>query len=147
MDKLQSIPPLPSPDFGAMTDKALMAYLKKNQAYLKADDRIGSRVEGLETAAQVAVRKAAAFIAAREVAAQLDKAVNDASAVLQQFPKGPLGLTPDDVKKSPEWTTASLNFNIAFQALRRYNRTYTKAFAEELRHERQIRRAAGLAPS
>jgi hypothetical protein len=129
-----------------MTDKALQAYLKKNEAYLKADDRIASRADGLVTATQVAARKAKAFTAARDVAAQLEQAVSETSLALQRFPKGPMGLTPDEVKRSPEWLTAYRNFNFAFQAARKHSRTYTKSFAEELRHERHFRRAAGLAP-
>lgn len=146
MENLEAPPPLPIPDFAAMTDKALQTYLKKNEAYLRADDRIASRAEGMETAVQVAGRKAKAFVAARDIAAQLEQAVSVASLALQMFPKGPLGLTPDEVKRSPEWLTAYRNFNFAFQAARKYSRTYTKSFAEELRHERQFRRAAGLAP-
>ena len=71
--------------------------------------------------------------------------MNETSAKLQEFPRGPLGLTPDDVKASPEWQTAYRNFNTAFQALRNFNGPYATRFADELRHERNAIRAAKIA--
>jgi hypothetical protein len=144
MNKPQPVVPLPRPDFGTMPSKALLRYIKKNQAYLRSGDKFSTPEECVVTAGLVADRKAEAFAAARVTAEQLDEAMHVANEALQKFPKGPLGLTPDAVKRSPEWLTASRNFTFAFQALRRFNRTYTKTFAEELRHERQIQRASHL---
>jgi hypothetical protein len=141
----QATAPMPRLDFAGMTDKTLLAYLKVNQVYVSRDDRIATRSDMLATANLVADRKAEDFLAAHEQAETLNRAVNETSAKLQEFPRGPLGLTPDDVKASPEWQTAHRNFDIAFQALRKFNSTYTKTFAEELRHDRNAQRAARLA--
>jgi hypothetical protein len=135
---------MPRLDFAGMTDRTLLAYLKVNQAYVSRDDRIATRADKLATANLVADRKAEDFLAAYEQAEILNRAVTETSAKMQDFPRGPLGLTPDDVKASPEWQTAYRNFNTAFQALRNFNGTYTKVFADELRHERNAVRAARL---
>lgn len=139
------IAPMPRLDFAGMTDKKLLAYLKANQVYVSPDDRLATRADMLATANLVADRKAEDFLAAREQAEILSLAVNETSAKMQEFPRGPLGLPPDDVKASPEWQTAYRNFNTAFEALRKFNGTYVKAFADELRHERNAVRAAHLA--
>lgn len=144
---IQTIAPMPRQDFANMTDKALLAYLKANQTYVSRDDSIATRADMLATANLVADRKAEDFLVAREQAARLEQATAETSAALQEFPRGPLGLTPDDVKASPEWKTAYRNFEVAFQAQRSFNSTYTKKFADELRHERNARRAARIVAS
>lgn len=141
----QAIATMPRQDFAGMTDKKLLAYLKANQVYVSRDDRVETRADMLATANLVADRKAEDFLVARELAERLERATAQTSAALQEFPRGPLGLTPDDIKASPEWQTAHRNFEVAFQAQRQFNSTYTKTFADELRHERNARRAARLA--
>jgi hypothetical protein len=138
---------MPRQDFASMTDKALLAYLKANQTYVSRDDSLATRADMLATANLVADRKAEDFLVAREQADRLEQATAKTSAALQEFPRGPLGLTPDDVKASPEWKTAHRNFEVAFQAQRRFNSTYTKKFADELRHERNARRAVRIVAS
>lgn len=144
MDNQQTIPPMPRPDFEAMTSKSLIAYLQKNQAFMRDNDRVATPADLLLTATRVANRKAEAFLDAREEAAELDRAMAAATQALAQFPKGAMGLTPDEVKRTPEWRAAFQASNRALQAIRNFNGTYTKTFAEELKHERQFRRAAGL---
>jgi hypothetical protein len=144
-NQTQTVAPMSRLDFAGMTDKKLLAYLKANQVYVSPDDRLATRADMLATANLVADRKAEDFIAARERAEVLNTAVNVTSAKLQEFPRGPLGLTPDEVKASPEWKTAYSSFNTAFQALRKFNGPYAKRFADELRHERNTVRAARLA--
>lgn len=61
------------------------------------------------------------------------------SAVLGSFPRGPMGLTPDSVKASPEFMTAKANFNRSFAALRAHNGGFVKRFAKEIRAERANR--------
>lgn len=133
---------MPRPHFEAMTDKALQAYLSKNRTYVSTNDLHGTRAQILATASLVADRKAEAFTAAKVHAEALEQAVTETTAILQQFPKGPMGLTPDEVKSSPEWQAAQHNFARAFQVLREFNGSYTKTFAAELKHERQARREA-----
>jgi len=58
----------------------------------------------------------------------LEAAVNATSAALKAFPRGgPLGLTPDAVKASPEWKAARNAYQSAFDALRAFNAAKAKA--------------------
>lgn len=143
--KDQNIAPMPRPNFEGMKDKALKAYLTQNSVYVSPDDQTGTREELLVTVGLVFDRKAEDFIGAKAEADKLNLAVDETNAILQKFPKSPNGMTPDDVKASPAFKTASQNFDRAFGALRKFNGTYTKRFADELRHERDARRAARLA--
>lgn len=47
-----------------------------------------------------------------------------ASAALQIFPRGPMGMTPDEVKFSPEYRAAKEAADRAFAALRHFNTIY-----------------------
>lgn len=60
---------------------------------------------------------------------------------LEAFPKGAMGLTPDDVKNSPEWQTAKRNFDIAFEEMRRVNAWFNKKFDKEYKAERRANNA------
>jgi hypothetical protein len=83
----------------------------------------------------------AAFEAAKAMQARLDREVARSSEALLHFPKsGPLGLTPDHVKASPEYQAAKSAFDRAFASLRNFNSTFTAEFANELRAERRARR-------
>lgn len=81
----QPVAPMPRMDFAGMTDKTLLAYLKVNQVYVSRDDRIATRADMLATANLVADRKAEDFLAAREQAETLNRAVNETSAKLQEL--------------------------------------------------------------
>lgn len=70
----------------------------------------------------------------------LDAAVTQHGATLNQFPKGPMGLTPDAVKATPEFKTAKTNFDRAFAALREHNAYMTKNFSAEMKAERAARK-------
>lgn len=56
---------------------------------------------------------------------------------------GAMGLTPDDVKASPEWQAAKRAYDAAFAALRQFNQRFTKDFAQDIRAERRARDAGG----
>lgn len=56
---------------------------------------------------------------------------------LDKHPKGPMGLTPDLVKKSPEYIKLKAAYDKAFQTLRTFNAAYTKRYAKEIRAERR----------
>ena len=47
--------------------------------------------------------------------------VRDCSQALKQFPKGPLGLTPDSVKATAEYRQAKQAYADAFAKLRAFN--------------------------
>jgi len=61
--------------------------------------------------------------------------------VLDRFPKGALGLTPDEVKFTPEYRQAKAEFNHAFEAFQNINRYILRHFAKECREERRARRS------
>jgi hypothetical protein len=52
---------------------------------------------------------------------KLEEDVDRFSKALKQFPKGPTGLTPDDVRATPEWQAAKRNYSQAFAKLREFN--------------------------
>lgn len=57
-----------------------------------------------------------------------------ASDVLQQFPStGPMGMTSDAVKASPEYKAAQMCYRVANDAMRKYNSFFTKAYAKQYR--------------
>ena len=56
------------------------------------------------------------------IQAELEAAVSAARATTSAFPRTTWGLHSDEVKASPEWKAARLQYDRAFEALRRYNR-------------------------
>jgi hypothetical protein len=85
------------------------------------------------------------FAEATARAHELHNAYSGASralnAFIDQFPRGPMNLTPDYVKAMPEYRALYHAMNVSFERLRSYNRRYTKQFARELRAQRAARRA------
>jgi len=53
---------------------------------------------------------------------------------------GPLGLTPDDVRATPEWKAAKRAADDAFAALQAFNKVYVRRFKQEIKRDRQRRR-------
>lgn len=82
------------------------------------------------------------YLEAKLAQVVLDDRVTKMSAVLDTFPKGAMGLTPDDVKFSPAYRLAKQQFDASFAALRKFNGEFTKAFAKEIREDRLARRRA-----
>ena len=72
---------------------------------------------------------------------QIETRVSALGAVLRAFPSRPNGLTPDDVKATPAWQTARALHDSAFAELRAFNARFVKMYAEELRADRDSRRA------
>ena len=90
------------------------------------------------------------FALAKVAADALDEAYKAASAALATIPgagSGPMGLTPDAVKASPEWKAARAKQAAALKALQAFNLAYSHTFAREIRADRDARRAARLASS
>jgi len=77
---------------------------------------------------------------------QLSKAADDkctaASKALDKFPKGPMGLTPDAVKRDPAWQKLKKESDQAFAELRHYNGLINKNHKKEHRAARNAERAA-----
>ena len=78
------------------------------------------------------------FEVAKAESALLEKEVDAASAALQVFPRGPMGLVSE---ATPEYRAAKARFQKAFARLRAFNAVFTKRFAKELRAERSQRYA------
>ena len=55
------------------------------------------------------------------IKAELEKAVDSCSKALRQFPKGPMGITSDAIKASPDYQRAKREYAAAFAALRKFN--------------------------
>jgi hypothetical protein len=81
------------------------------------------------------------FEEAKAIQTKLNSEVAAASAALQVFPKGRMGLTPDEVKSSPEFRAAMQRYNASFLQFRSINGLLTRKFSNELREERRTRRA------
>lgn len=58
---------------------------------------------------------------------EIEQEVAAASAALKAFPKGPTGMTPDNVKFSPEYRAAKERYQRAFEALRTINAAARKS--------------------
>lgn len=80
------------------------------------------------------------FEEAKEMSVVLNNRVDATGEVLRQFPKGPMGLTPDAVRAMPEWQAAKRAFDLAFSHLRSFNAIYVKKFKNELAAERAQKR-------
>jgi hypothetical protein len=69
----------------------------------------------------------------------LDASVKAASDVMHTFPSLPNGLTPDDVKRSPEYRLALSAYEAAFAAQRQFNSYFLSKFKREYKAERRAR--------
>ena len=67
-----------------------------------------------------------------------EKAMLIASAKLQQFPKGEMGLTPKHVRELPEWRQAKREYDTFHNTLRVLNKG-----KKEFKKQRAIERKAG----
>ena len=60
---------------------------------------------------------------------------------MKRFPKGEMGLTPDEVKESLEFKTARKAYQNAFNDVINFNTMFLREFKKELRDERNNRKA------
>ena len=65
------------------------------------------------------------------------------NAFIDQYPKGPFGLTPDNVKAMPEHQQLKAAYDRAFEAQRSFNAMFVKNFAKERKADRAARFAQG----
>ena len=82
------------------------------------------------------------FTEAKAIMTALYNEADRLSAALNAFPIGPMGLTPDAVKFSPEFRSAKTAYDTAAAKSRKFRSAYSKAFAKEIREEHRIRMAA-----
>ena len=80
----------------------------------------------------------------REQKGRLQAALKRASEAMEMFPRGPMGLTPDDVKASQEWKIAKGEQDRAFAQLRAFNGLHVKRFRQEDALALEAGRAAKL---
>jgi hypothetical protein len=52
---------------------------------------------------------------------------------------GPMGLTPDNVKFSPEYRAAKIAFDCAFRNLQAFNKRYVREYKTELRAQKRAK--------
>lgn len=64
-----------------------------------------------------------------------------ASKMLTRFPRGLMGMVPDDVKATPEFKQARAEYERIFQTVRRFNARFTKEYKRELAAQRSARYA------
>lgn len=74
---------------------------------------------------------------------QHECAVNDLKAIVGDA-RGPMGLTPDSIKQTPEWKAAYYRERAAFNAIRDFNAFMTRNFKKEMRDARDAKRQAKL---
>lgn len=67
--------------------------------------------------------------------------LNAKDSALQAFPKGAMGLTPDSVKVSTLYRAAKAEYEIAFQAVRKFNAVFTKQYRKEIAASRKAKYA------
>jgi hypothetical protein len=84
------------------------------------------------------------FNEARKIRDELDAIMTDATKVLNTFPRGAMGLTPDAVKHSVEFKAAKRRYDDAFIKQRAINVYLMSNFKQELRDERDAKRAAKI---
>lgn len=70
-------------------------------------------------------------------------AANDLKAIVGDA-RGPMGMTPDYIKQTPEWKAAYQKERAAFHAMRDFNMYVARTFKNELRAEREAKRQAKL---
>ena len=75
-----------------------------------------------------ALARQAELYAARDTAADALRAATGE--------RGPLGLTPDAVKGTPEWRAAKAAYDAAHDALRTFNASFVRTFRAEERARR-----------
>ena len=78
----------------------------------------------------------------KETEATLIREVDKWDAELQGFPSGPMGLTPDAVRKSVEYQNAKRQYDKAFSELRLFAAGFTKRYKKEMLAERREKRKA-----
>lgn len=70
----------------------------------------------------------------------LEGRVDSASKALKVFPRGNMGLTPDEVKKSSSYKKAKQEYAVCFSDLRVFNNFFIKNFKSEYRNYRNKNR-------
>lgn len=81
------------------------------------------------------------YAEAKRVRDRLEAEVDATGSALTALSGGGLmNLTPDHVRKTPEWQDAKRRADAAFAALRAFNTVYVRRFKQEIAADRKLRR-------
>ena len=69
----------------------------------------------------------------------LQMKIDEVSAELHKFPRGMMGLVPDDVRVSDEYREKKIRYQSLFNSLRDLNGKYVNIYKKELAAERSAR--------
>ena len=84
---------------------------------------------------------------AKEMKAVMEAREREAAAVLKAVrgdAVGPMGLTPDAVKFSPEYRQAKADWQACWDAMRKFNAWFYKEFTPQVKAERRACNEAGI---
>lgn len=73
------------------------------------------------------------FANATKIKAELEENLNVLSESLKVFPRGSMGLIPDDIKKTNEYIVVKVAYDHGFKELQNFNKVYVKQFKKELK--------------
>lgn len=77
--------------------------------------------------------------AARDAIEARLKAASDTLKAIPGIGSGPMGLTPDHIKSSPEYREANRAYLAIHHELRRFNSAFTKQYRREIAAERRTK--------
>ena len=83
------------------------------------------------------MQKPQTYVEAKALQDELYLAYDKAGEALQKYPKGVLGLTPDEIKFSSAFQVDAIEYNRALTALQTYNTWFVKAYKKERAEERK----------
>ena len=66
----------------------------------------------------------------------LEYGAREAGRPLSSYPKGPMGLTPDHIKATPQWHKERAEYEAARKRLVTFTAWFVKTFAKEYKAER-----------
>ena len=82
------------------------------------------------------------YASAKEISVRLEAGYKGAGRALSALSGGgPMGMTPGNVRATPEWKAAKVASDAAFASLRAFNEVYAARFKREIALERDARRA------
>lgn len=93
-----------------------------------------------EEAYQKAMIAAMSFEEASKMADRLNDDVKGKGNILSAFPRSPIGLVSDEIRRSSVYVIAKKEYDEAFSKLRSFNTFFVKHFAKELAEARSRKR-------
>lgn len=72
------------------------------------------------------------FENATQIKAKLEENVKVLSESMSIFPRGAMGLIPDEIKKTDDYIRVKAAYDCGFKELQTFNKVYVKQFKKEL---------------